>query len=82
MDPAARLRELVTELLTAKGDTAPFGDDDSLLLSGRLASADVLELVVALEESFGVNFADRPFDRMHFDSVSAMRRLVEDAIAA
>ena len=39
---------MITKALSAKGGTAGFADEDSFVMSGRLASIDVLDLVIAL----------------------------------
>ena len=49
------IREFVRNLLTHKKDTRPFGDDTSLILSGRMDSIDTVELVLFLETAFGLN---------------------------
>jgi acyl carrier protein len=79
VDRAARIREKVRALLAARGDSAPFADADSLVVSGRLASIDLLELVVALEQDFGIDFAERGFDANDFDSVRAIVALLDSA---
>ena len=81
MDRAAEVREIVRRVLDIKGDRNPFSDDASLLISGRLASIDVLEVVLGIEERFGVDFSDRPFDQNAFDSVQGILRLVDDDLS-
>ena len=58
MDHREEIRKYLSELLAQKGDKQPFADDASLLISGRLASVDAVEIVVFLEEKFVVNFSD------------------------
>jgi acyl carrier protein len=76
MDHREEIREYLKELLLQKGDNQPFADDASLLLSGRLASVDAVEIVVFLEEKFGVNFSDVGFDQTLIDSVDAIDSLI------
>ena len=73
------IREFLSGVLRQKGDLEPFSDSDSLLLSGRLQSLDALELIVFLEENFGFDFADHPFDQGHIDSVDRILTLLVDA---
>jgi acyl carrier protein len=47
-----------------------------LLLSGRLASVDAVDVVVFLEERFGVNFYEIGFDQTLIDSVNAIYTLI------
>ena len=76
MDHREEIRGYLKELLLQKGDNQPFADDASLLLSGRLASVDAVEIVVFLEEKFGVNFSDVGFDQTLIDSVDAIDSLI------
>jgi acyl carrier protein len=77
MDHREEIRKYLKELLLQKGDKQPFSDDASLLLSGRLASVDAVEIVVFLEEKFGVNFAELGFDQELIDSVDAIDSLIQ-----
>jgi acyl carrier protein len=77
MDHREDIRKYLKELLLQKGDKQPFSDDASLLLSGRLASVDAVEIVVFLEEKFGVNFSDVGFDQTLIDSVDAIDLLIQ-----
>jgi len=71
------LRLIVRQLLDAKGDRTPFGDDEPLLTGGRLESVDVIELVMHLEQAHGVDFSTRAFDPDDFDSVARMEALLQ-----
>jgi acyl carrier protein len=77
MDHREEIRKYLKELLLQKGDRLPFSDDASLLLGGRLASVDAVEIVVFLEEKFGVNFSDIGFDQTLIDSVDAIDSLIQ-----
>jgi acyl carrier protein len=77
MDHREEIHNYLKELLLQKGDKQPFADDASLLLSGRLASVDAVEIVVFLEEKFGVNFSDIGFDQTLIDSVDAIGSLIQ-----
>jgi acyl carrier protein len=70
------VREFVGSLLRRKGDTNPFTDTDSLVLSGRLDSLDVLDIVVFLESQYAIDFGDRPFDQQFVDSVDEIKDLI------
>jgi acyl carrier protein len=77
MKGRAEIHEFVQELLTQSGDDQPLTDQDSLLLSGRLQSIDAVEIVVFLEENFGLDFAQIGFDRDQIDSIDAIYSLVQ-----
>ena len=73
------IREFVLGLLVRSGDDEPLADDDSLLLSGRLQSIDAVEIVVYLEENFGIDFAQIGFDREQIDSIDLIYALTQTA---
>ena len=77
MDHREEIRMYLKELLVQKGDTQPFADGASLLLSGRLASVDAVDIVVFLEEKFGVDFAEIGFDQALIDNVDAIDSLIQ-----
>jgi acyl carrier protein len=52
-------------------------DQDSLLLSGRLQSIDAVEIVVFLEENFGIDFAQIGFDREQIDTIDLIYALTQ-----
>jgi acyl carrier protein len=80
MEHKAAIREFVQELLARKGDTQPFSNETSLLVSGRLQSVDAVELAVFLEEEFGVDFANLGFDEEMVDTLDAISVLVEGSV--
>jgi acyl carrier protein len=77
MDRMAEIREFLTRLLSSRGDRRPFTDTSSFFLSGRLGSFDAVELVVFLEEQFGIDFAEIGFDGSQIDSIEAIKSLVQ-----
>jgi len=79
MERKATIRQFLHKLLSDKGDTQPFSDDGSLVLSGRLQSVDVVELTVFLEENFGVDFADMGLDLERIDTVDAISELIRES---
>jgi acyl carrier protein len=79
MKGKADIREFVRNLLITNGDAEPLADQDSLLLSGRLQSIDAVEIVVFLEENFGIDFAELGFDQQQIDSIEAIYVLTETA---
>jgi len=77
MKGKAEIHEFVQELLTDSGDDEPLADSDSLLLSGRLQSIDAVEIVVFLEENFGIDFGEIGFDKDQMDSIDAIYALTQ-----
>jgi acyl carrier protein len=82
VDHKAAIRQFVQQLLVQKGDQRPFSDSDSLVFSGRLQSVDAVEVVVFLEEKWGIDFASIGFDESQIDSVDAIDALVQQAMIA
>jgi acyl carrier protein len=75
MDPKVFIREFIQKLLRDKGDTASVSDTASLFASGRLASIDALQLVVMLENTYGLDFSEG-FDRDQLDTVVNIMDLI------
>ena len=73
------IRAFIKDLLTRQDDRRRLADADSLLLSGRLQSIDAVEVVLFLEERFGIDFAEIGFDREQIDSVDAIFALTQTA---
>jgi len=78
MSAQQQVREFVAALLARKGDTAAFDDEESLVSRGRLDSVDVMEIVLFLEDKFGLDFGDRGFNLDDYDSVSHILALLQD----
>jgi acyl carrier protein len=81
METTARhdLRAFLGASLAAAGDARGFSDDASLFISGRLDSLTMTRLVMFLEETFDIDFADVEFDVELIDSVDAIAGLLDDA---
>lgn len=63
-------------------DTAAMpADDVSLLETGVIASLDVLELIMFIEEEFGVSIADEDVVPENFQSVKDLSALVQSKAA-
>ena len=69
MSTQSTIHEFVQTILRRRGDACPFGEGDSLVLSGRLDSLAVMEVAELLEAKFGVDFARRGFDPLDFDTI-------------
>ncbi len=63
MNNRTELRAHIQRLLADKGDREPLSETDSLVLSGRLDSVDILQIVVFLESNYGIDFADQDSTR-------------------
>jgi acyl carrier protein len=79
MDDRERIRQKLAALLGDHGDKRPFADDEALLMTARIDSVDVVEMVAFLEATFGVDFAARDFDPSIFESVESILAFVAEA---
>ena len=77
MSTQAEIRNFLAEILNDKGDSSGFTDQQLLVTEGRLSSLDVMTIVVFLEQNYGIDFSDRPFDQNEFDSVESITALVD-----
>lgn len=78
---AERVRSIVAGALRDAGDEAAFADNDSLVVSGRLSSLDVVNILLELEQAFGIEVHADEFDVMRFDTVSSIVELLDEASA-
>ena len=74
-----RLRRTITDLLAAHGDHQPFSDTESLFTGGRLDSLAATELIVSLEQDYGLDLASADFDVSALDTVRDLSALVGGA---
>ncbi|MCU1241682.1 MAG: acyl carrier protein [Candidatus Acidoferrum typicum] len=79
MDRIEEIRVFFKKLLALRGDRQSFSDQSSLFLSGRLGSVEAVEVVVLLEEKFGIDFTETGFDETQIDSIDAIQLLIRTA---
>jgi acyl carrier protein len=72
----SRIKDNVLSLAREQGYEGEIADDASLIISGLLDSFAVLRLVVFMEKTFGINFADEHFDQNIFDTIAGMAAFV------
>jgi acyl carrier protein len=70
------IREFVQNRLAQKGDRAAFSDSEQLVARGRLQSIDTLEMVVFLEEKYGIDFGEIGFDQNQVESIDNIMALI------
>jgi acyl carrier protein len=71
-----KVREFISRLLVEKDDPDGFDDQSLLFSSGRLDSLAAVQLVLMIEETFGITFEDRGFDLQLVDSIDAIAALL------
>jgi acyl carrier protein len=79
MNDRAAIRTFLAQLLNEQDDRASFGDDDSLVKSGRLDSLAVTKIVMFLESAYQVDFARIEFDPERLDSVARIAAVIEES---
>jgi len=67
-----RLKTMVVERLFMKVPPERIEDDKSLIDTYGVDSVSLLEMVVGIEEEFGVAIDDEEFDVTHFQTIAAM----------
>jgi len=72
-----RIREIIKKAMGRRHDFSLLTDDDNLYDAG-LSSHEAVNLMVALEESFGIEFPDHLISRGSFESVSAIARALKE----
>ncbi|HYO11123.1 MAG TPA: acyl carrier protein [Tepidisphaeraceae bacterium] len=78
MSKREKVREYVTKILKEnKDDIQPFADGESLVLSGRLSSLDVVDVLTFLEGEFGYEIDPNDFDQAKFDTVDSIVGMLE-----
>jgi acyl carrier protein len=80
MNSQQEIRTFIEQVLREKGDLRPIGDTDSLMLSGRLESIDVLGIIMFLESRFGLYFGRLGFFQTQLDSIQLIGELVRSHI--
>ena len=77
MDTRTEIRNFIEERLRDRGDDGPFSDGDSLLLSGRIDSMTVLEILSFLETKFNYIVDEHLFDQVDYDSIESILALLD-----
>jgi acyl carrier protein len=74
-----RLRATVGGLLAARGDRGSFSDTEPLFTAGRLDSLAATELIMALEQDYGLDLSGADFDVSALDTLHDLSVLVGEA---
>lgn len=73
----AELRHFILENYLLARDDASLGDADSLMARGILDSTGALELVMHLEERYGVTVQDEELHPDNLDSIDKIAAFIE-----
>lgn len=75
------IRSYIAENIIFSNNGYPYPEDASFLNEGIIDSMNILELVMFVEERFGVHVADEEIVPDHFDSVSKIAAYVRSKAA-
>ncbi|MER2518998.1 MAG: acyl carrier protein [Candidatus Accumulibacter phosphatis] len=71
------MRKFLKEALEKHADHGELDDSESLFVSGRLDSFSMMQLVMQLEEAFGLDFSAVDFDVSLIDSLDEIAAFVD-----
>lgn len=72
-----RIREFILETFIFTDDQSALANDDSFLEKGIIDSTGVLELVMFLEEEYGLTIDDEELVPENLDSVNAINGFIQ-----
>ena len=72
-----RIREFVKSHLIVFDEDVSFEDDDNIFELGLVDSPFAIELVLFIEEAFGIDVLDTDLDIGNFSSIKRIREFVE-----
>jgi acyl carrier protein len=80
--PAAEVKKFIARNFLFSDDASAVREDQSLMSSGTLDSTGILELIMFVEERFGLKVADEEMLPENFDSVNAIASFIARKRAA
>ena len=73
-----RLKDMIVERLMLKVSPEDIGDDDRLMEAYDIDSVRLFEIVIGIEEVFGISFEEDEFSIEIFETVSAISAKVRE----
>ncbi len=77
MDIQAQIRDYIAQNLLFSDDGFGYSDDASFLEEGIVDSVGIMELVMFLEENFGLTVDDEDLTPDNFDSVNKLAAYIK-----
>ena len=71
-----RLKAMIVERLMLKAEPADIGDEDDLIKKWNVESVQLMEIVIGLEELFGIQLGDDEFSIKKFRTVKNIAEVV------
>ena len=81
-DVEKQIKEMIVERCFLDMPPDQIADADDLMEAVGLDSVQILEVVVGLEENFGITFEDADFELENFRSVGAIAKYVRSKVSA
>jgi len=72
------LKEMIVERLFLDVEPSAIGDDENLMENYEIDSVNLFEIVVGMEEAFGISFEDEDFSVELFTTVDSLAEFVEE----
>lgn len=76
MNTEDQVRNYIAKNLLFNNNGYPYGDDISFLEEGIVDSQGVMELVLFVEEKFGINVKDEDITPDNFDSITKLANYI------
>jgi len=70
------VRGVLEDIFRRSGNQIEFENSDELISSGRLQSIQVIEVMLQLENHYGLDFSDYVFDPDDFESVESISAFI------
>ena len=75
------VRKIVLDLLSTVEDAPQLTDDESLVVSRRLSSMQLVEMVAIFEQRYKLDVAKIGFDQYDYDSIDSIVKLLRNNIS-
>lgn len=82
MELQPKIRDYIAKNLLFSSNGFEYGDDDSFLEQGIVDSMGVLELVMFVEEGFGIMVDDQDITPDNFDTVNKLATYINSKLVA
>lgn len=82
MSPTGKLRKYVLETYLFSSDESLLDNDDSFLDKGIIDSTGVIELIMFLEDEYGISVSDDELIPDNLDSINRLAAFIERKKAA
>ena len=71
-----RIKDMIVDRLMLSAKPAEIGDDDDLIAKWNVESVQLMEIVIGLEEIFGIQLGDDEFSIKKFRTVKNIAEVV------